>query len=430
MQPWLHVVGIGAGGLASLSATARAIVESGEVLVGGQRHLDMVGDHPGERLRWRCPLEATIGELEALRGRRVVVLASGDPMCFGVGELLARRFDLSELRIVPAPSAFSLVCARLGWSRMQVVCLSAHSRPLANVRRHVAPGVRLIVLSRDGGTPDALARMLTEAGFGPSRLWAFEHLDGPAERRVEGTAAAGSARDCAALNTIAIECIPGPEAGICSRRLGLRTIAFESRRAAHQTGGPRRDARPASAPVGRRCGTSAPAAARSRSSGCTPPGGPARSRSSAIRAVRHRRAQCRHARHARAARSCMRGRRRPSSGCPRPTRCSSAAACGTPPCSDMWRRCAGGRWSPTSSPSRASGACSTGRRGTAASSAGSTVARLEALAVTLMAAVAFGDPARRAQAVDMGTAPRARARARRSRAGHVEGGAGSCRRAL
>ena len=123
-----------------VSATARAIVEAGEILVGGERHLQMVPDHPGERLRWRCPLEATLDDLEALRGRRVVVLASGDPMWFGVGELLARRFDPSELRVLPAPSAFSLVCARLGWSLGQVACLSTHSRPLVNVRRHLAPG--------------------------------------------------------------------------------------------------------------------------------------------------------------------------------------------------------------------------------------------------------------------------------------------------
>jgi precorrin-6Y C5,15-methyltransferase (decarboxylating) len=222
------VVGIGDGGLASLNATARAIVEAGEVLVGGERHLDMVRDHPGERLRWRCPLEATLDDLEALRGRRVVVLASGDPMCFGVGELLIRRFDRSELRVLPAPSAFSLVCARLGWSLVEAGCLSAHSRPLAAIRRHVAPGARLIVLSRDGGTPDALARLLAEHGFGPSRLWVFEHLDGPTERGVAGTAAAWPTRQFAALNTVAIECIAGPDATIRSRAPGLPDEAFES----------------------------------------------------------------------------------------------------------------------------------------------------------------------------------------------------------
>ena len=96
-EPWLNVIGIGDAGLASLSATARAIVETGEVLVGGERHLAMVPEHAGERLRWRCPLEATLDDLEALRGRRVVVLASGDPMCFGVGELLVRRFDAQRI---------------------------------------------------------------------------------------------------------------------------------------------------------------------------------------------------------------------------------------------------------------------------------------------------------------------------------------------
>ena len=226
--PWLHVVGIGDDGLASLSATARAIVETGEVLVGGERHLAMVPDHAGQRLRWRCPLEATLDDLAALRGRRVVVLASGDPMCFGVGELLVRRFDLNELRVLPAPSAFSLVCARLGWSLAQVACLSAHSRPLASVRRHVAPGARLIVLSRDGATPNAIARMLVEDGYGGSRLSVFEHLDGPAERRAEGIAAAWAERTFARLNTVAIECFAEADAAIRARTPGLPDDAFES----------------------------------------------------------------------------------------------------------------------------------------------------------------------------------------------------------
>jgi precorrin-6Y C5,15-methyltransferase (decarboxylating) len=227
-EPWLNVIGIGDAGLTSLSATARAIVETGEVLVGGDRHLAMVPEHLGERLRWGCPLEATLDSLEALRGRRVVVLASGDPMCFGVGELLVRRFAPSELRVLPAPSAFSLVCARLGWPLAAVACLSAHSRPLAGMRRHIAPGARLVVLSRDGTTADGIARMLAEAGFGTSRLWVFEHLDGPAERTAEGTAGGWPATRFAPLNTIAIECIADPGAAIRSRTPGLPDEAFES----------------------------------------------------------------------------------------------------------------------------------------------------------------------------------------------------------
>jgi precorrin-6Y C5,15-methyltransferase (decarboxylating) len=226
-QPWLHVVGIGDSGLASLSAAARAALEAGEVLVGGERHLAMVPEHAGERVVWRRPLEATLPDLEALRGRRVVVLASGDPMCFGIGELLVRHFDPAELRILPAPSTFSLVCARLGWSLADVVCLSAHSGPLSALCRHLAPGTRLIVLSRDGATPQAVARLLEDLGFGPSRLWVFEHLEGAAERLTAGTAATWSEPASASLNTVAIECVAGPDAKFYAATPGLPDDAFE-----------------------------------------------------------------------------------------------------------------------------------------------------------------------------------------------------------
>jgi precorrin-6B C5,15-methyltransferase / cobalt-precorrin-6B C5,C15-methyltransferase len=226
-DPWLHVVGIGDAGLASLSPAARATIEAGEVLVGGARHLAMVPEHAGERIVWRRPLEATLPDLEARRGRRVVVLASGDPMCFGVGELLMRHFDSGELRVLPAPSTFSLVCARLGWSLVEVACLSVHAGPLSALHRHLAPNARLLVLGRDGATPGAIAQLLVGAGYGPSRLWVFEHLDGADEHRAEGTAAAWRDHEFRSLNTVAIHCLAGPEATVLAKVPGLPDQAFE-----------------------------------------------------------------------------------------------------------------------------------------------------------------------------------------------------------
>lgn len=227
-QPWLSVVGIGDDGLASLSPAARAVVEAGEVLVGGRRQLALVAHDGAERLAWRRPLEATFDDLEVLRGRRVVVLASGDPMCFGVGESLARRFAPQEMRVMPAPSSFSLVCARLGWSRAEVECLSVHGRSPHVLRRHISRGARLIALSHDGGTPDLIAALLCEQGYGPSRLWTFEHLGGRAERQIEGTAEAWPEATFAALNTVAIACAPGPGAIAWPSVPGLPDEAFES----------------------------------------------------------------------------------------------------------------------------------------------------------------------------------------------------------
>jgi precorrin-6B C5,15-methyltransferase / cobalt-precorrin-6B C5,C15-methyltransferase len=227
-EPWLTVVGIGEDGLEGLSPAARALVETAEVLVGGERHLAMVPEAVRvERLPWRRPLADTFPEIEARRGRRVVVLASGDPMCFGVGEALRDRFGIEALRIVPAPSAFSLVCARLGWSRLGVETLSLHGRAPHVLLRFVYPGARLIVLSHDGETPQVVAEMLAERGYGPSRMWAFERLGGN-ERRVEGRADSWPAERLDVLNTVAVACEPGPGVPLLPRTAGLPDDAFRS----------------------------------------------------------------------------------------------------------------------------------------------------------------------------------------------------------
>ena len=225
---WLSVVGIGDDGLASIGARARAMIEAGDILIGGKRHLDLIADHPGERRPWRQPLEKSLDDIESLRGKKVVVLASGDPMCFGIGALLAKRFTAEEMQILPAASAFSLACARLGWPLQHVETLSLHSRPPSTLRRHIRPGVRLVVLTRDGDTPHLMASILVEMGYGPSRLHVFEHLDGERERRIDATADGWIAKDIAPLNTVAIECVAGPAALIYPETPGLPDEAFAS----------------------------------------------------------------------------------------------------------------------------------------------------------------------------------------------------------
>ena len=88
-------------------------------------------------------------------------------MCFGVGEALARRFGRDEMRVLPAPSAFSLACARLGWPLAEVECLSLHGRATRPAARHIAPG-----RAADRAQPrrrharTLIAALLRERGFG------------------------------------------------------------------------------------------------------------------------------------------------------------------------------------------------------------------------------------------------------------------------
>jgi len=224
--PWLSVVGLGEDGLDGLSPAARALVNAAEVLVGGERHLALIGPHAAESFGWQFPLEPLLAKLKARQDKRVVVLATGDPMCFGIGSTLARHLAPSEMRIVPAPSAFALACARLAWPRHTVETLTLHGRPLALLNGWLLPGQRLLLLAHDGETPAQVARHLTARGFGSSRITALAHMGGSQEARTEATAESWSTARIADLNTIALEVVAGPGAEILPRLPGLPDEAF------------------------------------------------------------------------------------------------------------------------------------------------------------------------------------------------------------
>ena len=224
--PWLSIVGIGEDGPTALPPAARVLVDTAEVLFGGARHLAMLPDHPAERREWQFPLEQSIGEIAARRGQRVTALASGDPMSYGIGVTLGRHFTPDEMLVVPAPGAFSLAAARLGWPLADCRCLTLHGRPLALLAAHLAPGVRLLILSADGDTPAAVARALSDAGYGPSELVVLEHMGGAAEARREATAEHWPATRAADLNTLAVTCRTGSGAAARPRTPGLPDDAY------------------------------------------------------------------------------------------------------------------------------------------------------------------------------------------------------------
>ena len=226
MSAWLAVIGIGEEGWRGLSGAARGLIESAELVIGGERHLALLPKGPRETLTWRSPLSDTLPAIAERHGRRVVVLASGDPLSYGVGALLARHFAPEEMIVLPSLSAFSLAAARLLWPLEDCVTLSLHGRPLEPLRLHLAPGARLLALSNDGGTPGKIAQMLGASGWSPSHLTVFEHLGGPSERRVEATAAEWREERVADLNIVALACEAGSEARPLSRRAGLPDDAF------------------------------------------------------------------------------------------------------------------------------------------------------------------------------------------------------------
>jgi precorrin-6Y C5,15-methyltransferase (decarboxylating) len=225
---WLSIVGIGEDGAAGLSPVARGLVTNAEIVFGGKRHLQLAGALiRGAARPWPSPFGRGIEEVLAARGRAVCVLASGDPFLYGVGTVLVRHVDPQETVTVPAPSAFSLAAARLGWALPDTIVLSLHARALDLIRPHLQPGARVLALTSDGDGPAALARLLAATGFGGSKLTVLEALGGPREHVRTTTAETFSLGTVDPLNTLAIEVIAAADARVLARVAGLPDHLFE-----------------------------------------------------------------------------------------------------------------------------------------------------------------------------------------------------------
>ena len=179
--PWLTVLGFGEDGLDGLSPASRQVLDQAEVIMGPPRHLSLLPDNGAERIEWPVPFPDGLPLLNNLRGRRTVVLASGDPFWFGAGSVIARNFNAGEWTALPGQSTFSLAAARLGWPLESTPTFGLHAAPLTRLRPHLSSGLRAILLLRDGKAVAELATYLTETCFADSALHVMQALGGPRE---------------------------------------------------------------------------------------------------------------------------------------------------------------------------------------------------------------------------------------------------------
>jgi precorrin-6Y C5,15-methyltransferase (decarboxylating) len=223
----IAVVGIGADGWAGLPETGRAVVRDCDVLMGSTRQLALIPPGRARRVSWPSPLlPALPGLLAAHADVTVCVLASGDPMFYGIGVTLARLVGAQRLRVLPAPSSAALACARLGWPVAGMPVVSVVGRPLETVLPELCDRARLLVLSADEHTPAALAELLARNGFGKSELVVLEQLGGPAEARRSGTASNWPHSAADPLNLVAVTCVADPDTPRLTRLPGLPDAAF------------------------------------------------------------------------------------------------------------------------------------------------------------------------------------------------------------
>jgi precorrin-6B C5,15-methyltransferase / cobalt-precorrin-6B C5,C15-methyltransferase len=218
------VAGIGADGWRGLSPDSRDALRRAAVIVGGPRQLALLpGDVPGRRVLLPSPLLPGLAELIAAHsGPGLLVLASGDPMFYGIGTTLIRLLGPARVRVLPHPSSASLAAARLGWPLDDVDVVSLVGRPRELLHPLLQPGRRVLALTAETSAAADIRAVLDARGFGASPVTLLADLGGPDE-----VIALAGGDPHSRLAIIAIECRLDPGATPLPRVPGLPDDAFE-----------------------------------------------------------------------------------------------------------------------------------------------------------------------------------------------------------
>ncbi len=226
MTPWLIIIGIGEDGWDGLSATARNAIQSAYHIIGSTRTLAMLPTTTAQLHEWPQPFSAVVEQLKPLHGQPTVILATGDPMNYGVARKILTFIPKTEVSIITHLSAFSLAAARMGWSLPDCDCFTIHGRPAANVETFIQPAARLLILTEDETSIAEVCRRLVARGFETSEITVLENMGGPKERITSFTANDIPHMDWSPLNSLAIHCKASRNAKIWSRLAGLPDDAF------------------------------------------------------------------------------------------------------------------------------------------------------------------------------------------------------------
>jgi precorrin-6B C5,15-methyltransferase / cobalt-precorrin-6B C5,C15-methyltransferase len=201
------VVGLSARGWDDLPERLRAIIRSADMLLGSPRHFDLIPQlSDQQRLPWPTPLRGRLPSLlNQVASRRVVALASGDPLVAGIASTLVEIIGVEAVRIHPAVSSVALARARMGWPEETTQLVRLRGGDLDVVRQYLFPRQRLIILSRDAASPDEVAQLLIDVGYGESVITVLGDLGSESESRIDVVARHWSG-GAVALNVICIAC--------------------------------------------------------------------------------------------------------------------------------------------------------------------------------------------------------------------------------
>ena len=228
MSEKIKLIGIGDDGFEGLSKKVQSIILDAEIIMGGLRHLSMLPEVVAKKISWSKDLKQDIKKINGYKSKKICILASGDPLFYGIGRLLLEHYSISEVEVIPSPSSLSLCCARIGYNIKDIEVVSLHGREFDDIIKYIQPNNRIFVLSHDKSTPIRIIELLNKLRFEDSNLYIFENIGGENETITKKRVNEPINEKFSDLNSILIECISNKDSIYYPNFTGIADNEFEN----------------------------------------------------------------------------------------------------------------------------------------------------------------------------------------------------------
>lgn len=182
----IFVVGIGEDGLAGLTDHARGLIESADLVVGEQHCLDLVGEVAGRQISVSSNLDEVVQIISANRDKRIVILALGDPLFYGIAHYLWDKIGKDCFEIVPHVSIMQMAFARVKESWEDALLLNLAHTSLEDLFNQIRGAEIVGLFTTDALPPNVIAQRLLATGLDYFTAYVCENLGAPNERVTTG----------------------------------------------------------------------------------------------------------------------------------------------------------------------------------------------------------------------------------------------------
>ena len=198
----VHIVGIGDDGLGGLTSAARQLIDRAELLIGEEHALALVPESRAERMNVGRDMEPVLDRITASPGKRIVVVASGDPLFYGVARYLCDKLGKERFEVLPHVSSMQLAFARVkeSWEEAFLTNLASHG--LDRVLEQIRGAEKVGLFPSETAPPAAVARGLLDQGIDYFSAYVCENLGSPDERVTQGELSEIATQEFSPLNVM------------------------------------------------------------------------------------------------------------------------------------------------------------------------------------------------------------------------------------